>query len=393
MNGVLRTADVVLLWTVALLRSPAAWRSTAPRSLWGFFCALAAAFTLRVTPARGLVEDATGVRNLTLLLMHVMGIVAVGFLLHWVFLMLLGERVGATVHRAVAGLTVLVAAVVIGIFWLSFDDITQADPFLPRRPGNGGVAAYLAIWYVCLGAGMAAAAWVFASACRYSAVPVVRTGLAMSGAGCSLSVAYCAVRLLGLTGDWEVGDLDAELSVEDSVVAMQFLAVFLVLVGSSLPVAGSLKRYAVQYRRLQQLRPLWLSLTAAVPDVVLGPPPRLRDDLLPGGNLPLRLHRRVIEILDAELALRAHAPRGLRDRALAAAAEAGLREPERQAAAEAFWLGSAVEAKRAGRRPSRGDGPGLTVGQGADEADWLARVSAAYRSPSMCAISDLADRD
>jgi hypothetical protein len=70
--------------------------------------------------------------------------------------------------------------------------------------------------------------------------------------------------------------------------------------GAALPALGGLQRWLAHYLALQRLRPLWASLVASVPHVVLGDPPGRVADLLTVRGVDLRLYRRIIEIRDAQ---------------------------------------------------------------------------------------------
>jgi hypothetical protein len=152
---------------------------------------------------------------------------------------------------------------------------------------------------------------------------------------------------------------------------MKQAAIGLILIGSSVPAAGVAWEAAWHWRYLRALRPLWEDLTGAVPEVVLGEELRRRE-------LRMRLHRRVVEIRDAILALQPYVSAAQRDAAEAAAPAA------RPDIAEACWIETARHAKLAGRAPDeaveRRDAG--SAGQDADldltaEAQWLRRIEAA----------------
>jgi hypothetical protein len=161
-------------------------------------------------------------------------------------------------------------------------------------------------------------------------------------------------------------------------------------------VGAPLRRYRARWQH-RALEPLWSALRSAVPGIVLD------DELLgdgpepaPGrGRLPLRhaefaLYRRIIEIRDGQLALRAHLPAEAPQWAAAAVGAPGgargrLRRPVPAGAVlEAALLAAALETRRAGRRPggdpAAGWAPQPVPGTGtvAAEAAWLLRVAAAF---------------
>ena len=108
------------------------------------------------------------------------------------------------------------------------------------------------------------------------------------------------------------------------------------------PSAASASRQCWRWAAWYRLRPLWALLLVAVPDV------RLPAE--PGTPLSAsyRLHRRVIEIRDAELALRPYQDRRAIGVAAAAARSAGLPRDERDAVIEAVMIVAALHALKVG---------------------------------------------
>lgn len=106
-----------------------------------------------------------------------------------------------------------------------------------------------------------------------------------------------------------------------------------------------------------RLRPLWVAMVRAVPHV------RLPAERGSGSGIRWRLLRRVIEIRDAELALRPHCRREVAARASAAARSAGLSSDLEAAVVEAAVVMDAVDAFVQGTPPAHA--PAL-------EQPWLA---------------------
>jgi hypothetical protein len=94
-----------------------------------------------------------------------------------------------------------------------------------------------------------------------------------------------------------------------------------------------------------RLRPLWALLLDGAPDVRLPPQPGTRL------AARYRLHRRVVEIRDAQLALRPFRDGRAAAEAAAAALLAGLPQDERDAVIEAAMIVSALGARRNGAAP------------------------------------------
>jgi hypothetical protein len=107
-----------------------------------------------------------------------------------------------------------------------------------------------------------------------------------------------------------------------------------------------------------RLRRLWAQLTEAAPDVRLSTQPGTRLSAC------YRLHRRVIEIRDAELALRPFRDSRAAYEAAVAARSAGLLADERDAVFEAVLIVTALDGRRRGAEPC-----------------WRARAGVAFREP------------
>jgi hypothetical protein len=126
-----------------------------------------------------------------------------------------------------------------------------------------------------------------------------------------------------------------------------------------------------------RLRPLWAMLLDGAPDIRLPPQPGTRL------AARYRLHRRVVEIRDAQLALRPFQNSRAAAEAADAAFLAGLTRDERDAVIEAAMIVSALGARRNGATPASGPDVGHGFPEpGNDlesEAGRLLRVSRAVR--------------
>jgi hypothetical protein len=94
-----------------------------------------------------------------------------------------------------------------------------------------------------------------------------------------------------------------------------------------------------------RLYPLWDALRQAVPEIELPLDPAMR------WNIRYRLYRRVIEIRDAQLALRPYASADVAAQAAAAAKAAGLPPDKAAALVEAAVIIDALESRLRGRQP------------------------------------------
>ncbi len=121
-----------------------------------------------------------------------------------------------------------------------------------------------------------------------------------------------------------------------------------VTVGAWFPVLASAVRRAWTWSAYWRLRPLWAALSRAVPQVTLPPQPGTRL------NARYRLHRRVIEIRDAQLELRPYWRGSVAAQAADAARAAGLPGSGRDAVVEAALTVTGINARLRGE-PARDD--------------------------------------
>ena len=98
------------------------------------------------------------------------------------------------------------------------------------------------------------------------------------------------------------------------------------------------------YRAYRELGPLHREVTSQIPEPVL--------HLEPDTDLRTRLYRRLVEIRDAQWALRVWIPAGVADAAEERARAAGLAGTDLAATVEAAQLRAALEARAAQRRPA-----------------------------------------
>lgn len=220
---------------------------------------------------------------------------------------------------------------------------------------------------------------VFARSAWHAEPGPLRTGLWLLVVGVGAAFAWTF---------WDVDDvrqlaqtarIGAREDVPSSVLAATTIC--FVTAGATLsawsPAVTSVLGRVRAYHAYRRIEPLWTALHAEVPGIALDPGREL------AAGAEFALYRRVIEIRDGHLALRAHFDPALPARAEAAARKAGVREADVPATVEAVTLAAAIAAGREGRRftPASGDPANLKEAD-ADvgaEAAWLIQVSRAWR--------------
>ncbi|CRK59300.1 putative integral membrane protein [Alloactinosynnema sp. L-07] len=214
---------------------------------------------------------------------------------------------------------------------------------------------------------------------------VVRCGLCVSGLWVALKLVSIVVA---------VADPNVLVVMEQTahVVASVALA-SLVLGGLMISWATDLvlSRHRARTRRaLASVLPLWTSLVAAIPEIELN----LTDVDVEDVDL---LCRRLVEIRDAQIRLRAHVPPWLADSVAAAAQTGNWPTESTRVITEAAELVVALRAIELGLPPARSSAEAVTFAEHEtwtfgyqdlfDEAIWLARVRKAMRSKAVTSLA------
>lgn len=379
----LDAAVVITLWVMTIWRWPGTRDGRSDRALWLAFAVIAIAMTLRLDPIEHAVDHASRVPALATLLKHLCGLLSTAAVLDFVNGLTTSASDRPRLYRghiaAVAGAVTMVAlfAVMPRHASAGFIDEAAGDP-LPT--------AYLAVFFTYLCAVMAKAEPRFRRA-RADTTGWLRLGLTTLAAGAATGAGYAAYRLaflaVRLVTALPGGDLPY-IAVSD---AMKAVALLLIAAGCALPAADHAIHRWQHHRALNELRPLWHTLTTAVPDVVLGTAPNRANDLLNPRRIRMRLVRRTVEIRDAALLLRGWASGTRCERARTALADADLADIPLDAAAEAVLLTVAIRAHRAGTPSQTTNAANADLLSGGTDLDeevtWLRHVARGMRHPAV----------
>ncbi|MFD5134003.1 MAB_1171c family putative transporter [Streptomyces olindensis] len=347
------TLTAVLLWLVTAWRTPAAWRKPSKRVLWSAFLALAVAMTLRLPSIVVPVDAALGVNNLSSLGKHLSGIVAAHSVLTFVHNM--AEEKAAGLKSSRLHLVVpTAAAAVITVLFFATPQPHEAVDLLTEYATDWRIAAYGGVWTAYLGAALFSASRLCWRWGRQPGTGLLGRGLRLTGIGTTIGIVYAVHRVAAVVLRF-LGQTPLPASTSEAISGLLlFTALLFIVIGSTLPAAGRLRRWSREYRDLLHLYSLWLSLTEAVPSVRLDPPRRRTSEILHPHHVHARLYRRTIEIRDAVLTLSEHASGSLRDQARAHVAASGLIGAQADIAAEACWIIGAQQARHH-NEPSSGE--------------------------------------
>jgi hypothetical protein len=367
------------------------FRDAAVRDLCLAAGALAVSITVETFAAA--IDGAAGVPNLARMAGNCATLVAATggqlYLVHVTHPPAVARR-RSRLRYAVLGAT-LAAMVAIFAFTPSDPSTSAADP----RSGQVTYGSPLTLLYV----GYLGAALVEITRLSWRYAPLtdlasLRLGLRVTATGAALGVAYTALKAMFLLAHdvgWDLGRW------ETPVLAPLFaVAALLIVAGATLPAwgraLGAIRRGAGRHRSYRRLHPMWAMLHAAFPETALVAAPSWLAERLDVRELRFRLYRRVIEIRDCQLALRAHADPAAAGLAHELGLRADLSGDALRAMVEAASLAAACASMRQGHRPA---GSGRTTpasqetpggGDPAAEIAWLEQVAAALRSPVVEAV-------
>jgi hypothetical protein len=318
--------------------------------------------------------------------------ISLGLLATWTFLGVLAAASGRSARPLALVAVPLAAAAVAGLIQVAAPH-TGTVSTAARGGWSVPVLASQVFLAACYCPAEGRIAVIALSFSRRVRVGPIRWGMRAVAAGAAAELGLILARA-AMIASYAAGEQAAGRAATAIAVA-QGAAVISVIAGTTasawVPALSRLARQAWLWAAYWRLRPLHAVLRQVLPEVTLPRSPGVRR------NIRYRVGRRVIEIRDAGLALRAYAPPELPGRAEAAARLAGLDADKAMAVAEAAVIATALAARRDGH-PPRFDGTpgeGLSDAPGDDlraEAARLILVSRAFRrSPIVTRIAERAD--
>jgi hypothetical protein len=233
---------------------------------------------------------------------------------------------------------------------------------------------YLYPYSVYLAGTLIAVARLCVRYARLTELGYLRASLRTLTAGCVAGLCYTLTSLVALTLQ------ETRVNVDDwktlTTTPLYLATDALLLLGCVIPSLAAARRWLLDERTRRHLHPLWLALYRANPDIAFFPPTSPAHP-----DLGLRVYRQVIEIRDAQLALRPYFDPKASVISTELAHQAGLADRETAAISEAATLAAALAAKNGGRQPNAVRANQQPPRGGADlaaEIDWLRQVSRAF---------------
>ncbi|MFI6029428.1 MAB_1171c family putative transporter [Amycolatopsis magusensis] len=222
----------------------------------------------------------------------------------------------------------------------------------------------------------------------HQAQPLMRHGFQLTVLGAGIGLFWVLWQITGLVaaaaGHHVAPDAISDVLAGAAVVTGAAGATL----ASWMPVVLALPRWLRAELAHRRLRMMWSELLTAVPHVAFDAA-GVTTALRRAERAEYKLYRRIVEIRDAELALRPHAPPEARSKIQAAAEAHGAGEPE--VLIEAAELGIALDARQTKQRRPACPAPPVPAERLVEppdllrEAAWLARVSTALHRSDLVA--------
>lgn len=358
------------------LRGRARPDSGPARLLAGTVALITLSVTVGVPWVRRAIDTATGVRSVTALLGHLLGVCAITCLTG--FVRQVSAAPGPAPGRGPRAWVPL--AVVVAVMCGAFLPTARPDGEQDLLTHSHS-AAQDVFWAVFLGYVVWGVLAVGLMCLRYhkQAPPgPLRTSLNLIGSGAATGLVYAVHRGAHLALRGSGNPLFADAAVVPVTQALLTGALLLATAGIVWPALAEHRRARTDRRRLRRLEPLWRMLGDAVPDVVLPLPDALRAEP------ELLLYRYAVEISDAMLALGPFRCAGVEAAARERLAAHGFTGARLAAATEAVVLRSAIgraSRARTARHPAgQPEPPGGRTGP-EDPLPWLELLAAHCRHP------------
>lgn len=180
----------------------------------------------------------------------------------------------------------------------------EAEDLLANYAGHATILAYGTVWISYLGTALLSATLLCFRWGRRPDSGLVDRGLILIRTGTAVGLIYALHRAAVLFVDY-VGSSPLGEDVNHALsTGLHFMALLLILLGSTLPAAPCVLARIRAHWQVVSLSPVWRTLTDAVLETRLDTPPSCPADATNPLLTHDRLYRRTIEIRDSILARR-----------------------------------------------------------------------------------------
>ncbi len=365
-----------MLWPTVVFRAPSATRGVRQRQLWFLLLVIALAQTIVLPPVAELVDDVSNWRGGTTLLHHLLFVCGGVALLR--FLSLTANRDAVRRARRRQQLYgALVSVVLSGIFLTSSRDIeAEVEKTLAMADLSGTAILYWTVLQGYLSATLILATvtlWRIGTASTAGPLPL---GLRVVGLGTLINAVHAVLKAFCILAHAAGVDVPPEAAAR-TLDAFLALSAILVVAGCAVPVTTLVWTIIQVHRTRESLSALWWLMRGLFPEIVLPCQYGSHRHLVSLAEIQLLLYRRIIEIRDGMLQLRAFIPADAADDAARFLRRCAVPASDYPALVEACRIELGIRRMRAGAVA----GAGVQLVDGGtsieEEADWLSRVSRA----------------
>ncbi|MBF6332329.1 MAB_1171c family putative transporter [Nocardia transvalensis] len=328
-------------------------------------------------PTVTLINRLTGIPNLAGLLVYIL-LIFLAAAMQAVILVWRGSpgEIGPKIRRRVIAYTVI-SIVLIALFAAGNASVERPVDFDVYYATTPWLAQLIAVYHLVFAFAASDFTYSAIAGARVTTRPWLRRGLYLVAVSGLFGVGCIVTKMTAVVAHWfgrtHLDHLDTQVGP-----GLAAIGIVIGCAGYTLPAAGErLTNLLARLREYHALRPLWRAIRTATPELA-------SPIDAPWWDLKLRTTRRLAEIRDGQLALRAYTPAAAEDHARRLTDHTQLDDIDRAAVIEAARIKTAI-AVRHGKLPAGAGTPHASSRGGSDSASelaWLTRVSRAYdRSP------------
>lgn len=365
--------------------------------LAGYLVCFVFAFTFATPVVYRKVGELTGVTNLATLVVYtaVIGtaLAQTAVQAWWLYPR---NRAVPAIRRRVTYFTVTLVAMAVLFALAPVDDAEHPVDFDAHYADTPLAAAFLFIYLAAFSA-MQIDLAITSRRCARAVKDQtwLRRGLHTVAAGGLVSQGYATIKAGTLIGLWAgPNETLARWNIQAAPIAAS-LAALLITGGWIMPAWGRqldvLSSWLRLLRTYRHLYPLWVDLCRSTDNAYAldEPTSRLVDTWHAARDVKMRTYRLIIEIHDAQLALRPYLDAAEADQARRSGEQAGLAGVELEAVVEAATLAASIAGRQRGHVTDEQLTAGRTEvgGDLASEVAWLTQVARAYQDSPIVAAA------
>lgn len=348
-----------------------------------YFSCSALSFFLGVMPISDHVARALGHDNISIILIHshviALTVAQQVVLVYWSYP---PAEARFKTHKRLAAFGLMLLILIVLFYGVPPSRIQTAETISQAGTNESRYVTYLCAYTAVVTVGQLITMRLSLHYASIATRAWLRRGMRMVAAGAALILVYCVMwyaEVVGVQFGADMRPWDPVQWITDDAGSL------LELMGWTIPGWGPRvftgHRWLGNYNAYRRLHPLWIALYRASPTIAMSRPRSRLEDLIPWRQLEHKLYRRVIEILDGQLALRPYFHPDDAEAAWRRASDGELDSTQRQITAQAIQLHAALRAK-AKELPSPLDPPATLYKNVGDDLSsqirWLVQLANAF---------------